>query len=524
MSIRASRPKLLQPLAAAAVLASIALGSTLPMARTQHAVAASNAGNTLTIGWDPETATLDPAANANNPDIWVMVNIYDQLLRVAPDGNTIVPDLATSWSASKDGQTYTFNLRKNVKFTDGETLTSADVKFCLLRAAEPSRGWSFLLTAIKSIDTPDPNTVVVHLKHTWGPFLADMTLFTDGVYPEAYFKKVGASGLSAHPVGTGPYTLDSWVKGQYVRLVKNPNYWDAAKYPMPYIEYDLIPNDNTKLLKLESGELDVDYRLPYNLVGALKSNSSVRVRFDKSTRTQYLAFNTNVKPFGDVNVRQAISHAIDRSAIVKAITYGYGTVANSFVPVGALDYDPNVPVPTYDVKLAKQYLAKSSVPNGFTMTYEVGAGKAVEDQIAQVVQQELAAIGIKVQIKQVDSTTLFNDQNNGKYHFLYTSWTNDIPDPDELVSFAMDYKDGGASSFYTYYNNPQTIKLSQAGEQSSDPATRQKYYYQIQQIWARDVPFLALFYTPYINAISTKVHGFSENPLGYFNIQGVSKS
>ena len=285
----AIRSNLARPLAAAALLGSLAMGSTLPMARGQHAFATSNPSNTLTIGWDPETATLDPAANANNPDIWVMVNIYDQLLRVAPDGNTIVPDLATSWSASKDSLTYTFNLREGVKFTDGETLTSADVKFCLLRAAEPARGWSFLLTAIKSIDTPDSSTVVIHLKHPWGPFLADMTLFSDGVYPEAYFKKVGAAGLSAHPVGTGPYALDSWVKGQYVRLVKNPNYWDAARYPMPYVEYDLIPNDNTKLLKLQAGDfigLSLRDMIPVKVdgvpvmecrFGAVNGHSAIRI-------------------------------------------------------------------------------------------------------------------------------------------------------------------------------------------------------------------------------------------------------
>src|SRR5262249_47111084 len=162
--------------------------------------------------------------------------------------------------------------------------------------------WSFLLTAMKSIDTPDANTVIIHVKHPWGPFLSDMTLFTVGIYPEAYFKKVGASYMSAHPIGTGPYIFEKWVKGQYLRIKKNPNYWDAAHYPMQHVEYDLLPNDNTKLLKLQAGELDVDYRLPYNLIASLKSNTAVQVQINPSTRTQYLAFQTQMAPFGDVNV------------------------------------------------------------------------------------------------------------------------------------------------------------------------------------------------------------------------------
>jgi peptide/nickel transport system substrate-binding protein len=520
--IRFKGPKSTRGLAAAAVLSSLALGSVAPQVQARGVDA--TASNTLTIGWAPETVTLDPGANSNNPDIWVQVNIYDQLVRVAPDGNTIVPDLATAWDISKDGKTYTFHLRKGVKFTDGTPLTSADVKADLLRTAQPKRGWSFLYTAIKSIDTPDANTVTIHLTHPWGPFLSDMSLFAGGIFPAAYLKKVGDAGLAQHPVGTGPYMLDKWVKGQYLRLKKNPNYWDAAKYPMQYVEYDYIPNDNTKLLKLEGGELDVDYNLPFNLVASLKNNSAVQVEMNPSTRTQYLAFQTQMKPFDEVNVRQAISHAIDRAAIVKAVTYGLTKPANSFIPAGALDYDPNIPVPTYDLKLARQYLAKSSVPHGFNMTFEVGSGVAVANEIAQIVQQELKPLGINVTIKQEDSTTLFADQNAGKYHFIYSGWTNDIPDPDELVSYAMDYVHGGSNAYNTYYNNPEAIKLSQQAEQSTDPAKRKSLYYQIQQIWAKDAPFLALFYQPYINGVSSKVHGFSENPLGYFNLMGVTKS
>jgi len=522
--IATHRHALVCRLAGGLAIAALALTSLLPVASHTRAATSHAANDTLTIGWDPETVTLDPAGPGQNPDIWVMVNIYDQLLRVANDGNTIQPDLATSYDISKDGKTYTFHLRPNVTFTNGMKLTSEDVRFALVRAAETQRSWAYLLTAMKSVTAPDPLTVKITLKYAWGPFLADMSFFTCGVYPEAYFKKVGAAGMVAHPVGSGPYALQEWKKGQYLRLQKNPGYWDAAKYPMQHVEFDLLPSDNTKIVQVQGGQLDVDYFLPPSQVAALKGSSAARVQMDTSTRTGYFALQTKVAPLGDVNVRQAINHAINRPAIVKALLYGYGKPANSFLPVGSLFYDPNLPVPSYDPALAKQFLAKSSVPNGFNMTIEVGTGAALNGQLAQVIQQELAPLGIKVTVTQVDPTALNAAQQKGNYHSVITGWTNDIPDPDELVTFAVDPIHGGANSFFTYYSDPSVIKLNTRAEQTNDAATRKTLYSQIQKAWAAAAPIMPLYYIPYINAVSTKVHGFSENPLGYFNLQGVTKS
>ena len=522
--IATHRPALTRRLAGGLAIAALALTSLLPAASHTRAATSHAANDTLTIGWSPETVTLDPAGPGQNPDIYVMVNIYNQLLKVANDGNTIQPDLATSYDISKDGKTYTFHLRPNVTFTNGMKLTSEDVRFALVRAAETQRSWAYLLTAMKSVTAPDPLTVKITLKYAWGPFLADMSFFTCGVYPEAYFKKVGETGMVAHPIGSGPYALQEWKKGQYLRLQKNPGYWDAAKYPMQHVEFDLLPSDNTKIVQVQGGQLDVDYFLPPSQVAALKGSSAARVQMDTSTRTGYFALQTKVAPLGDVNVRQAINHAINRPAIVKALLYGYGKPANSFLPVGSLFYDPNLPVPSYDPALAKQFLAKSSVPNGFNMTIEVGTGAALNGQLAQVIQQELAPLGIKVTVTQVDPTALNAAQQKGNYHSVITGWTNDIPDPDELVTFAVDPIHGGANSFFTYYSDPSVIKLNTRAEQTNDAATRKTLYSQIQKAWAAAAPIMPLYYIPYINAVSTKVHGFSENPLGYFNLQGVTKS
>src|SRR5207245_727786 len=152
--------------------------------------------------WQLETKTLDPAGPLGNPDLWVTLNIYDQLTRIANDGKTIVPDLATSWTTSRNNTIYTFHLRKGVRFHNGQRLSASDVKFCLDRAREPGRRWAWTLQVVKKVEAPNSSTVRITLKHRWAPFLADISLFDTGVYPKSYLKRVGESYFASHPVGT----------------------------------------------------------------------------------------------------------------------------------------------------------------------------------------------------------------------------------------------------------------------------------------------------------------------------------
>jgi peptide/nickel transport system substrate-binding protein len=514
---------LLGRVAAATLLCVVGFGGHTGGARVRAADSGPTQANTLSIGWAFEATGLDPVGYDNNPEIWTLVNIYDQLIRVAPDGKTLVPDLATSWNINASGTVYTFHLRPNVVFHNGAKLTAEDVKFDLDRARAPKAQWSWTLAAIKSVAAPNPSTVVITLSHPWSPLLSDLSLFDTGIYPEAYFKQVGAKLLATKPIGTGPYMLQEWKRGQYVLFKKNTNYFNAAAFPMQYVKYELVPNDNTRLLQVQTGELDVDTALPYNLIGQVQTNAAVQVQINPGTEITYLTFNTQVKPLNEANVRLAISHAIDRAAIVKAVLYGHGTPANSFMPAGAVDWNPNIPVPAHDLTLAKKLLAASSVPHGFTMTLEVPSGNSVYNEVAQIIQSEVAPLGITAHVVPVEQNTLDQLRNTGKFHSDIDVWTNDIPDPDEIVSYAVDFSSGGYG-FYTWYNNPKLAALSRQAEQTSDSATRQKLYYQIQEIWAANQPMLALFYNPWVNALNKKVHGFSENPLGYFNLQGVTKS
>jgi peptide/nickel transport system substrate-binding protein len=495
--------------------AHVANGATL---------SAQTSKNTLTIGWSVETKTLDPAGNSQNPDIWVQVNIYDKLVRVGPDGKTIVPDLATSWKQSNGGKVYTFTLRPSIKFQDGTPVTAKDVAFCLNRARKPAASWSWTLTAVQSVTAVNANTVRITLKHPWGPLLSDVSLFDTGIYPEAYFNKVGASGMASHPIGSGPYKFVSWKKGQNLILQKDPNYWNAAKYPMQYVEYELIANDNTRLLQAEAGQLDVDNVLPFSDIASVQSSGKAQVQINTSTETQYIVPLDKLPQFNDVHVREAINHAINRAALVHAVLFGHGTPANSFMPKGAIDWNPNIAVPTFSLSLAKNLMKQSKYPKGFSVTMEIPSGDSVSNTIDVILKNELQPLGISLNLRQEDQTTLFNDQQKAKYHITNNLWTNDIPDPDELVSFAVNYNLAASRSFFTWYNNQQMAKLSVQAEETNNNAVRKSDYYKIQQLFAQNVPFFPLFYVPFVNAVSNSVHGFSENPLGYFNLEGVTKS
>jgi peptide/nickel transport system substrate-binding protein len=483
----------------------------------QAAIPRSTA-NTLTIGWAYDAPSLDPAPGSNNSGIWAMVNIYDTLIRTGNDGASLIPDLATSWNISNGGTVYTFHLRHGVLFHNGQKLTAADVKFCLDRARNRANFVSWTLLAIKNVAAPDPSTVVVTLLHPWAPFLSDVALYNTGIYPMAYFQKVGPSYMSSHPVGTGPYMLEAWQRGRYLRLKRNPHYWMASQYLMQHVEFDAIPDDTTRLLKVEAGALDVDNVLPPSQVSALERSPSVKVVIDPSTEIEYYTFNTRFAPFNEVNVRQAINHAIDRAALIKTVLHGLGTPANSFIPKGAIDYDAALPVPAHDLSLARRLLSMSSVPHGFTLSVDVLPGNNEWEETARVLQSELAPLGIKVTIKMAVPNTWPPGGNHP--YFGEGGWTNDIPDPDEIVTFAAGNVTG---NFNSYYNDPAAAALSRQAAQVNDPATRKRLYYQIQQIWAREVWFIALYYVPFVNAVNSHVQGFHENPLGFFVLQGVHK-
>ncbi len=281
-----------------------------------------------------------------------------------------------------------------------------------------------------------------------------------------------------------------------------------------------MPSDNTRELQLKGGQANIDEFPAWSTVSTLKSTQNVSMDLFNSTQTNYLAFNEKVKPFQDVHVRRAISLAIDRDALVKAVLFGNGKPANSLFPPQVPFYDPTTPGYQLNLAQAKQEMAQSSVPHGFSTTILIASGNSDYSTIATILQAELKPLGIKLNIQQLDPNTANNNQQTLKYDMTLTLWTMDIPDPDELATFAVD-PTSGAKSFFTDYDNPTVVKDAHLAEQTTAPAARQGLYNTIQTDSAQDAFMAYLYYSPYPYAAASSVHGFFVTPLGNYHLENV---
>ena len=257
------------------------------------AAAASGApvqGGDLVIARTADSQSMNNTTVFDNESIWVFEQIFQTLYTVTPNGKGVQPMLATSYKVSADKKTYTFTLRSGVKFSTGQPMTSADVKFSIDQASAAAKGWGYINTAIKSVDAPTPSTVVVNLKYPWAPLLADLSLFSNGIVPANYGGKTETQFYNA-PVGTGPFKWDYWHKGSALKLVRNPNYWEKGKPYLNSVTWTDVPSDNTRELQLKGGQAQVDEFPAWSTVASLKTTPNVTMNLFNSTRTDYLAFN-----------------------------------------------------------------------------------------------------------------------------------------------------------------------------------------------------------------------------------------
>jgi peptide/nickel transport system substrate-binding protein len=476
-------------------------------------------GGNLTFAAVQDAQSMNATTVFDNNSIWIFEQIFQTLYTVTNDGKSVIPQLATSYKVSADKKTYTFTLRHGVKFSTGQPMTSADVKFSLDQNTKASQGWGFINTAIKSVSAPSPDTVAVHLKYPWAPLLADLSIFANGIVPANYGGETEAKFYN-HPVGTGPFKWDYWHKGSALRLVRNPLYWEKGKPYLNSITWTDVPNDNTRQLQLKGGQAQIDQFPAWSTVASLKATQGVNMHLFNSTQTNYMAFNELRKPFQDVHVRRAISLAINRNALVKAVLFGNGKPANSLFPPQVPFYQAATPGLQYNLAAAKQEMAKSSVPHGFSTTIVIPAGNSDYLTISTIVQSELKPLGIKVKIQQLDPNTENTQTQSLKYDTTLTLWTMDIADPDELATFAVDPK-SGAKSFFTTYNNPQVIKDTHAAQRTLSTAQRQQYYNLVQSQSAKDAFMAFLYYSPYPYATTTNAHGFFVTPLGNMHMENV---
>jgi peptide/nickel transport system substrate-binding protein len=476
--------------------------------------------DTFVIGRIGAPYNFDPAYIGENLDIWNITNIYDQLVRVSADGKTLEPDLATSWDISDDGLTYTFHLRDGVVFSDGTPLKASDVKFSLDRARASDCAWGYIFSDVKSVEAPDDKTAVVTINTANASFLSVMAMFNASIVSEAYFNKVGKDGMAKQPMGTGAYTLKEYKSGQYALLEANPKYWEPGLPKTKYIKWVSITDDNTRVLQLQSGQIDAAEYVPLNRIQELQSDKNLTVNLFPSTFVYYLVPNYNKALLQDKNVRLALYYATDREALVKLVLFNLGSVANSYMSPVTPMYSKDATTPSFDLDKAKDYLSKSSSPNGFDINLLVISGDSTDAALATALKEMWSKIGVNVNIESLEYGARQDKLTARDYDLHLTFWTDDLLDPDEVSTYEIDFPVAG--SMNSDYNNPDMVKMVEEARTITDPTQRAAEYAKIQQMFNDDAAMLPLYYKPFSVVTTNKVHGLVQLPLGTYLFRNVT--
>jgi peptide/nickel transport system substrate-binding protein len=491
---------------------------------------AGTRGGVLTYGRYADSLFLDPVLNDANVDIWVLSNIYDTLLLPTDDGKGVQPGLATAWTVSPDGKTVTLTLRDGIKFSDGSPITAQDVKWSLERAHDPKNGiWNFLLESLGTVDVRDEKTVVLTLKHADPTILPALSTFNSSILPEKAFEASPgatdadkAKNFAEHPIGSGPFAFQSWSRGSEMKLVKNPYYWrdgdDGKKLPyLDGVTFEVLPDDATRILKVQSGELDGAEFIPFSRVEELKGNPALNMVLFPSTRVVYGNFNVrpklndgSVNPLANDKLRLALNYATDKDALIAIVTHGVGTPMSSYLSAATPMHVGEGAVFPFDADKAKALMKESGLSN-VTISCLVLAGNVDEVGIATALQQMWGEIGVTLKIEQVDNATLTSRYRAGDFSMRLSVWTDDIADPNEATSYFAYYPT--IQSQHSGWKSDEADTLFEQSQSELDPKKRAAQFARIQELY-KSGPIVPLYETPYPVVLKKTIKGFIQIPLG----------
>ncbi|HZS93141.1 MAG TPA: ABC transporter substrate-binding protein [Chloroflexota bacterium] len=512
--------------AAAVVFSGLALRPSMPA----HA-----ASNTLLVARDiSDGKTMDPGHSYEFTAAVVQSNTYDTLVTYnGTDTAHPVGDLATSWKVNSDGTVYTFNLRKNVRFSNGDPLTADDVVFSYLRLKYLNDNPAFLIAGATNIKALDKYTVQITLGAPDVSFLAALADQNFGVLDSKLVKAHGGvdssdaatkdkaeSFLDSQSAGTGPYKMTNWTRNSQIVLERNPNYFGPRAAFDKIIFQHQISAAQQRLL-VQRGSVDIAMNVSLQQAQPLLHDPNVKVVTGNTLDLIYLAMTTSMTrsvPLSSKYVRQAVRYAIDYDGILKGLLKGVGTRPNSMIPVGMLGNDTatnNSLLIHQDLNKARALMKRAGYSRGFTtsMYYTVGAtvdGVAI-DPLASKIQNDLAQIGITIKlVPQQDSVNLAEYRAQKLPMILY-NWGVDYADPDD---YAGPFSPGGGPAkrmFYTWDSKLANI-VAQA-KSSTDNAKRVALYRQVQQTWLDESPWVGLVQPQNIIVLGSNIKGYVFSPL-----------
>lgn len=438
----------------------------------------------ITVITREDESTLDPAKQAGNSR--TVTNIYENLLKLRESDGELIPQVAKSWSISDDGLEYTFDLYEDNKFHNGDSVTAEDVKFTLDRAKEIPNS-KMEIVALKEVIVEGPHKVKLILEYPYGPFLKILTLQKYSILDKKVVEAAGDE-YGQEPIGSGPYKFKDWKKGDRVVIEANEDYHLGAP-EIKEVIFKAIGDRTTQVLSMQKGESDVLFELPSTEIENFRNNEDF-VCFDKlATFNDQLHFNNETAPFDDVRVRKAITQAINLDDTLVAYTGGIGIIPDSYVMESVFGYDPNIKRFPTDMEASKKLLADAGYADGFETSITVGNEDAAI--LAQVVQANLAELGITAEIKQFEQSTFLEKEASGDFELIVEGVAFYAGDADTGL-YSLFHSDCIGVSNIPRYNNPKVDKLIMDGRLSSDKEERLKIYSDIQNILHDDCPTVLL--------------------------------
>ncbi|OAT19924.1 periplasmic substrate-binding component of an ABC superfamily dipeptide transporter [Buttiauxella noackiae ATCC 51607] len=517
-------------------LLALLLSSFLP---ATAAFAAAN--NTLVYCSEASPESFNPQIASSGPTfVASSQTLYNRLVEFRPSDNLPVPSLATAWEISPDGKTYTFTLRKGVKFNSNKEFkptrdfNADDVVFSVMRQKDPKNpyhnvsqatyeyfndvGLDKLITEVKKIDDTH---VQFTLSEPNAAFLADWGMdfasILSAEYADAMLKAGTPEKVDTAPIGTGPYALQEYKVDSLIRYVANPNYWNG-EVPTKHLIFSITPNVQTRMAKLQKNECQIIPAPAPVQFDAIKADKDLTLHTVDGLNVGYLAFNTTKKPFDNVLVRQALNYAVDKQAIINAVFMGSGTVAKSPIPPGMLGFDKDLKDRSYDPEKAKALLKQAGLEKGFdTDLWSMPVQRPYNPnsrRIAEMIQHDWAKVGVNAKIVTFEWGEYLSGMRKGEHSSALFGWMSDNGDPDNFADTLLGCGSIKSGSNAARWCDKQYDAFTQKAKLISDPAARAKLYEQAQEVFYQQAPWIPLANGKTFYATRSNVTGYTVSTNG----------
>jgi len=471
--------------------------------------------NTLVMVIENSPTNLDPRVGLDAQSERIDELLFDGLC-TRDEHLNVQPGLAERWEIP-DPLTYVFHLHRGVKFFDGRTLTSRDVKwtFDSLLQGKIRSTKAATYRPVDHIDAPDDFTVVFHLKEPFATLLWNVSDGAMGIVPFG-----SGDEISRHPVGSGPFHFISAEPDKEVIIERNDSYW-GERARLKRVRFAVIPDATTRALELRKGSADIAVTsLSGDTVLALEREPKLEVMHASGTVLAYLAFNTRDPVLKDVRVRQALAYAIDRTPMIHYLLRDFVRPAYSLLPPESWAYNGDVPHYDYNPDRARQLLEQAGYPAVNGVRFHLTMKTSTDENprlIAAALQQQLRDVGIALDIRTFEFATFFSDITRGAYQLHSLRWVGGNEDPDifEYVFHSAKFSPHGANR--TYYANPRVDALIDQARGELDQNVRKQVYAEIQRILADDLPYINLWYFENVMVHTKRVQNLTLNPPGNYD-------